>query len=93
MKLTQSRKVGEIVRPLVEGVPSTPCVGLTDPVMRAVELMLKKDLSRIAVSGRYGVIGHLRLEDALRHLGLHLPPSTSSFTTDGNRPTHIEKDR
>jgi hypothetical protein len=73
MKLTQAKKVGEIVRPLVEGLPPTPCVGISDPIMRAVELMLKNDLTQIAVLGCRGLIGHIRLDDALRHLGLHPP--------------------
>jgi hypothetical protein len=73
MKLTQTKKVGEIVRPLVEGIAPTPCVGMGEPLMRAVELMLKIDLSRMAVAGCQGIIGHIRLEDALCHLGLRLP--------------------
>ena len=73
MKLTQSKKVGEIVRPSAEGIPPTPCVGLADPIMRAIELMLKNDITRITVTGCQGVVGHVRLEDALSRLGLHLP--------------------
>ena len=73
MKLTQTRKVGEIVRPPAEGIPPTPCVGMADPIMRAIELMLKNDISRLAVAGCQGIIGYIRLEDALRHLGVRLP--------------------
>ena len=89
MKLTQSKKVGEIVRPLAEGIPPTPCVGMIDPLMRAVELMLKNDLSRIAVAGCQGLIGHIRLEDALRHLGLHppTPPADPGLVTGAHKQT------
>ena len=88
MKLTQTKKVGEIVRPLAEGIPPAPCVGMADPLMRAVELMLKNDLSRIAVAGSQGLIGHIRLEDALRHLGLHppTPPPGAGLVSDA-KPT------
>ncbi|MBI5897443.1 MAG: hypothetical protein HZB24_16005 [Desulfobacterales bacterium] len=89
MKLTQSRKVGEIVRPLAEGIPPTPCVGMADPIMRAIELMLKNDISRIAVTGCQGLIGHIRLEDALRHLGLHppTPPADPGLVTGAHKQT------
>jgi hypothetical protein len=73
MKLTQSKKVREIVRPLIEGLPDWPVVVMNDSLMRAVELMLKNDLKAIGVitSGRR--IGHIRLEEALECLGLRLP--------------------
>jgi CBS domain-containing protein len=68
--LTRTKKVGEIVRPPMDGIPIGPVVGMTDSVMRAVELMLKNDLTAIAVSAGGRLIGHIRLEDALKHLGL-----------------------
>jgi|GEM_PF-2081970 len=89
MKLTQTKKVGEIVRPLAEGIPPAPCVGMADPIMRAIELMLKNDISRIAVAGSQGLIGHIRLEDALRHLGLNppTPPAAPGLATVANKQT------
>jgi hypothetical protein len=88
MKLTQSKKVGEIVRPPVEGVPPAPCVDITDPIMRAIELMLKNDLTQIAVVGCRGLIGHLRLNDALQHLGLRpaAPPALHGEGSDERKP-------
>ena len=73
MKLTQSKKVWEIVRPPMEGMPAGPAVGMTDSVMRAVELMLKNDLTMIAVTTGGRHIGHIRLEEALKCLGLSSP--------------------
>jgi hypothetical protein len=87
MKLTQSRKVGEIVRPPAEGIPPTPCVAMGDPIMRAIELMLKNDLSRMAVTGCQGLIGHIRLEDALNHLGLR------STAPDVPGPEYLKNER
>lgn len=79
MKLTQSKKVWEIVCPPIEGLPAGPVVGMSDSVMRAVELMLKNDLKVIAVTTGGRHIGHVRLEEALRCLGLssptHSPPA------------------
>lgn len=95
MKLTQTRKVGEIVRPLTEGLPPAPCVGLADPIMRAVELMVKNGLTHIAVVGCQGVIGHIRLEDALRHLGLRLPVpmDSSDLSAGGGRLDYLKNER
>jgi hypothetical protein len=73
MKLTQTKKVADIVRPPVEGIPQALFVAITDPVMRAVELMLKNDVTQIAVVGQHGLTGHVQLDDALRHLGLSPP--------------------
>lgn len=75
MKLTQAKKVGEIVRPVVSGLSLNLSVGIGDPVMRAVELMLKNDVTQIAVVGRCGLIGRVVLEEALQYLGLRLNTS------------------
>jgi hypothetical protein len=72
MKRRGGKTVKEIVRPPVEGLPPAPVIGMNEPVTYAVELMLNNDRKEIAVVGRCGVIGHVRLEDALRHLGLRL---------------------
>lgn len=72
MKLTQVKKVAEIVRPAVDGLPPNLSVGIADPIMRAVELMLKNDVTQIAVMGRCGLVGRVLLEEALQYLGLRL---------------------
>jgi hypothetical protein len=43
---------------------------MNEPITQAVALMLNNDRKRLAVAGRCGVIGHVRLEDALKCLGL-----------------------
>lgn len=73
MKLTQSKKVWEIVHPPIEGMADSPAVSMSDSVMRAVELMLKNDLTAIAVIAGGRMIGHIRLNEALTHLGLRSP--------------------
>jgi hypothetical protein len=73
MKLTQSKKVWEIVHPPVDGMPDSPAVNMSDSVMRAVELMLKNDLTAIAVIAGGRRIGYIRLTEALKHLGLRSP--------------------
>ena len=47
-----------------------PQVDLWDPVIRAVEVMLRHDLQMIAVNGRGRLVGHIRLSEALNCLGL-----------------------
>jgi hypothetical protein len=72
MKRRGGRIVKDIVRPPVEGLPPAPAVGMNEPVTYAVELMLNNDRKQIAVFGPCGIIGYVRLEDALRHLGLRV---------------------
>lgn len=56
--------------PFDENVPPEPCVSAADTVTRAIEAMLKNDLKRIAVTDGVRMIGVIRLEDALRKIGL-----------------------
>ncbi|RJQ84157.1 MAG: hypothetical protein C4519_05570 [Desulfobacteraceae bacterium] len=79
MKLAQSKKVKDVVRPPIDGLPCTPAVGMFDSLTQAVELMLENNRQEIAVSGRSGIIGCIRLEDALHHLGLRLPKPLATF--------------
>ena len=41
MKLTQPKKIADIARPPILGLAENPAVELTEPVMRAVEIMLE----------------------------------------------------
>ena len=75
MKLTQSKTVRNIVRPPIIGMSAHPSVEMSSSIVRAVELMLKNDVSIIAITGRGRLIGHIRLSDALEHLGIHIPGS------------------
>jgi signal-transduction protein with cAMP-binding, CBS, and nucleotidyltransferase domain len=45
-------------------------VGPQDRITEALEIMLKNDLKRIAVTRGKEVLGMIRLEDALKSLGL-----------------------
>ena len=78
MKLTQPKKVINIIRPPIEGMPADPAVALSDSIMRAVELMLQQDLRRIAVVGNGRLIGHINLSEALNYLGLRIPGHPSA---------------
>jgi signal-transduction protein with cAMP-binding, CBS, and nucleotidyltransferase domain len=62
--------VDSIIIPIEEGVSSKPCVRPKDRITEALEVMLKNDLKRIAVTHEGEILGMIRLEDALRKLGL-----------------------
>lgn len=81
MKVTQSRKVMDIVRPPLVGMPETPSVAISALLIYAVEQMLEKNVALIAVHRQGRLVGHIRLSDALRSLGLTQPGKLS-----GNGP-------
>jgi CBS domain-containing protein len=62
--------VQAILIPLEEGVPLVPSVAPDDRITEAIEVMLKNDLRRIAVSRGTKVVGMIRLEDAFQKMGL-----------------------
>jgi CBS domain-containing protein len=62
--------VEAIIIPIDEKVALKPCVGPEDRITEALEVMLKNDLKRIAVTRGKEVLGMIRLEDALKNLGL-----------------------
>jgi predicted transcriptional regulator len=66
----KQRIVAEIVVPIYVGVPRDISVSATDSIMRAVELMVNRNLSMIAVVHNERPIGIIRLEDAFKALGL-----------------------
>ena len=66
----KEKRVEEIVLPFVEGMPLRPSVATEDKITHAIELMVTHNLKRIAVVHRERPIGMIRLEDALRELGL-----------------------
>jgi CBS domain-containing protein len=69
----RSCKVDSIIAPYTEDVPLTPSVTLGEKISRAIELMLKHNLNRIAVVRNQRAIGMVRLEDAFHELGLEMP--------------------
>ena len=62
--------VESIIIPLEEGLPSEPSVAPRDRITDAIEVMLKSDLKRIAVTEGSRAVGMITLEDALRKVGL-----------------------
>ena len=62
--------VEKIVVPLEKELPPEPFVRPQDRITDALEVMLKNDLKRIAVKKGTDVIGMIRLEDALKQVGL-----------------------
>ena len=62
--------VEAIIIPIEEGVPVNPSVGPEDRITDAIEVMLKNDLKRIAVTEAGQAIGMIRLEDAFKKIGL-----------------------
>ncbi len=73
MKLTQPKKVTDIVQPPILGLAESPAVELSEPVTRAVEMMLQYDLKIIAVTRNGRLVGHVRLAEALKFLGIRIP--------------------
>ena len=63
-------EVKTILKPSEEGVAPEPFVAPGDRITEAMEVMLKNDLKRIAVVQGDKVLGMIRLEDALRKVGL-----------------------
>lgn len=62
--------VEAIIIPIEDGVALKPFVGPEDRVTEALEVMLKNNLKRIAVIQGKEVLGMIRLEDALKQVGL-----------------------
>jgi len=62
--------VEAVIVPTEKGVGSKPSIGPDERITDALEVMLKNDLKRIAVSKENEVLGMVRLEDALKKLGL-----------------------
>ncbi len=59
-----------IIIPIKEEVPLEPSVGPDDRITEAIEVMLKNDLKRLAVTRKDKVVGMITLEDALKKVGL-----------------------
>jgi hypothetical protein len=66
----KQKRVSEILLPCNEVLPLEPSVRLEDKIVHAIELMVKRDLKRIAVVQNQRAIGFVRLEDAFEKLGL-----------------------
>ena len=62
--------VKEIILLMDENLSTRPSVSVEDKITDAIEVMLKNDLERIAVTSKDKILGMIRLEDALKVVGL-----------------------
>lgn len=62
--------VQEIIIPMEDDIAPKPSVSPEDKITDAIEVMLKNDLKQIAVRRGSTVLGMIRLEDALKQVGL-----------------------
>ena len=62
--------VETIIVPVEDGLPLEPAVTPADRITEALEVMLENDLKQIAVVQDGQAVGMMRLEDALKKLGL-----------------------
>lgn len=62
--------VREIVVPVEKDLSCKLSVSADDKITDAIEIMLKNDLNRIAVTVKDTIVGMIRLEDALKKIGL-----------------------
>ena len=65
------KTVEEIILPPAEGLPLCPSVTVKDRITDAVMLMAKNNLKSITVVLNGRPIGRVRLEDALKKLGIN----------------------
>ena len=80
--------VETIIIPIEEDVPLKPSVAPEDRITDALEIMLKNDLKRIAAVRGDEVLGMIKLEDALKTLGLdrgQKPKGTQSLVVHGRK--------
>ena len=66
-------KVNEIILPYKKGLPLKPCLTVNDRITHAVEVMLANGIEEIVVVRNIRPIGRVRIDDALKKLGLDLP--------------------
>ena len=66
-------KVNEIIIPYRKGFPLNPYLTADDDISSAVKLMLKYKVREIVVVRNLRPIGIIRIDDALKKLGLDFP--------------------
>ena len=62
--------VKEITLLMDENLSTKPSVSVEDKITDAIEVMLKNNLDRIAVTSKDKILGMIKLEDALKVIGL-----------------------
>ena len=63
-------KVKEITLLMDENLSTRPSVSVDDKITDAIEVMLKNNLDRIAVTSKDKILGMIKLDDALKVIGL-----------------------
>jgi predicted transcriptional regulator len=63
-------KVKEITLLVDENLSTRPSVSVEDKITDAIEVMLKNDLDRIAVTSKDKILGMIKLKDAFKVIGL-----------------------
>ncbi|MBW2739289.1 MAG: CBS domain-containing protein [Deltaproteobacteria bacterium] len=63
-------KVKNITLLMDENLSIGPSVSIEDKITDAIEVMLKNDLDRIAVTSKDKILGMIKLKDALKVIGL-----------------------
>ncbi len=86
-------KVKEITLLMDENFSTRPCVSVEDKITDAIEVMLKNDLDRIAVTSKDKILGMIKLKDALKVIGLEddLKKKAAKIITRHGRKIIIEQ--
>ncbi len=66
----KKHEVKEIIVPIDKKLSIKPSVAAEDSITEAIEILLNNDLKQIAVTRKDAVVGMIRLEDALKTIGL-----------------------
>jgi predicted transcriptional regulator len=66
----KKHEVKEIIVPIDKNLSIKPSVAAEDSITEAIEILLNNDLKQIAVTRKDVVVGMIRLEDALKTIGL-----------------------
>jgi predicted transcriptional regulator len=86
-------KVKDITFLMDENLSIRPSVSVEDKITDAIEVMLKNDLDRIAVTSKDKILGMIKLKDALKVIGLEddLKKKAAKIITRHGRKIIIEQ--
>jgi len=86
-------KVKDITLRMDENLSIRPSVSVEDKITDAIEVMLKNDLDRIAVTSKDKILGMIKLKDALKVIGLEddLKKKAAKIITRHGRKIIIEQ--
>ncbi|MBT9438386.1 MAG: CBS domain-containing protein [Deltaproteobacteria bacterium] len=86
-------KVKDITLLMDENLSIRPSVSVEDKITDAIEVMLKNDLDRIAVTSKDKILGMIKLKDALKVIGLEddLKKKAAKIITRHGRKIIIEQ--